>query len=442
MKTGLIFIFYCFYLVRVYGQEGELGQFDCNYSKAITVPFNYSENQVSVKPQLNQTVFYNYRDQYTFWYRITAKKNGKLNFQVAAVDNSDSYVVYVYQYNNTDFCNKLYNRKIKTFTSPVYAGNNGKGTADTSSQTIEVQEGNVYYISILNVSLNNCGHYFNLSYGADTLKVKALHLPCKKDIATVSVTKKVIPPIKDTVPKNNPVSIPVVKDTVKTTLPVLETKTISNNILCVAKDANSLNFINAKLTITDLDSREPISTVNQGAGQWSMVAEKDKKYKLKCTSFGYTDVEMSFDRSVGQTIELFLKPLKVGDNMVMKSIYFHPNTYALRRESSEELKKLLNYLLDNPNINIEIQGHTNGDNRIAKNKSYRDLGEEWNFQGSSKKLSLKRAEAIKKYLVNNGVTAERMIAKGYGGSKAIVINPETMEEGQKNIRVEVVILKN
>jgi len=114
----------------------------------------------------------------------------------------------------------------------------------------------------------------------------------------------------------------------------------------------------------------------------------------------------------------------------------------LKKESSEELQNFLGYLLNNPNINIEIQGHTNGDNKIAKNKAYRNLGEEWNFQGSAKKLSQKRAEAIKKYLATNGVAAERMVPKGYGGSRAVIKYPETMEEGQENIRVEVVILKN
>ena len=99
-------------------------------------------------------------------------------------------------------------------------------------------------------------------------------------------------------------------------------------------------------------------------------------------------------------------------------------------------------MTDNPSVKIEIQGHTNGDNKIYKNKAYENLGEEWNFKGSSKTLSLKRAEAIKKYLINNGIDSERLIPVGQGGHKPIIEHPETMEDGQRNIRVEVVILNN
>jgi len=74
-----------------------------------------------------------------------------------------------------DFCSKLYHRKIKPFAGPVYVDNGSTGT-DTASQTIEIHEGAVYYISVLNVSLNNCGHHFNLNYGVYNLKVKNIQL--------------------------------------------------------------------------------------------------------------------------------------------------------------------------------------------------------------------------------------------------------------------------
>ncbi len=126
----------------------------------------------------------------------------------------------------------------------------------------------------------------------------------------------------------------------------------------------------------------------------------------------------------------------------MKSIYFYPNTYALKQESSAELQNLLAFLTDNESLVIEIEGHTNGDRRISRNKAYEKMGEEWNFQGSAKKLSQKRAEAIKNYLVLNGIKAERLFPKGYGGEKMIVVGAKTTEEGQKNMRVEIVVLKD
>ena len=450
MRGHFFNFLYFFFAITCFGQTGELDRFDCNYSKEIIVPFNYSENAIPNKPQLNQVAFYSYRDQFTYWYKVVAKSNETLNFKVSAINDSDSYAVYVYQYNNGDFCSKLYNQKIKPITQPFYVGI-GSEQIVPKQNVLKVQKGNCYYISVLNTSLNNCGHYLNFSYGSkDTLKVKALHLPCKKDVTTIPVILKAAPGIK---PKLDSVIVPKakvliaeIKDSIK--VPIYKTdaetdlKALSSVVQFIVKDKNKLNVMNSNLIIINTDTKEYITIENKGLGKWETILEKDKKYKIKSTAFGYTDLEMYTDINKETIIELLMEPLKVGDNFIMKSIYFHPNTYALRRESIGELQALLNYMTNNASVSIEIQGHTNGDNRIYKNKAYQTLGEEWNFKGSSKDLSLKRSEVIKKYLVNNGIGEERLFPKGCGGSKPIIVTPETMEEGQRNIRVEVVILKN
>jgi outer membrane protein OmpA-like peptidoglycan-associated protein len=450
------------WVLPYYAQLGELERFDCTYSKEIIIPFNYSETHIDVKPQLNQVVFYSYRDQFTYWYKITAKSNNKLSLNITAINDSDSYVVYCYQYNNADFCTKLYNQKLKPITTPYYIGF-GSEKPDVVNQTLAIQKDNIYYVSVLNTSLNNCGHHLILSYGSDTLKVKAFHTPCKKDITSISITQKAVKPIvkvKDTVATLKPKIVPVIKDTVKTKEHIVEHKIINeptkqikdtvktsvqmieSKIDYVVKDQKKINRINSTITVVDLDTKESKSLINKGIGKWEMFFDKHKTYKIKCAAFGYKDLQLTVDLANQDSLELLLEPLKVGDNFIMKSIYFHPNTYALRNESNEELQRLLSYLTEDPSVTIEIQGHTNGDNKIYKNKAYEKLGEEWNFHGSSKNLSLKRSETIKNYLVHNGVAPERLFFVGQGGDKPIIKNPETMEEGQRNIRVEVVILKN
>lgn len=217
---------------------------------------------------------------------------------------------------------------------------------------------------------------------------------------------------------------------------------INLSIECVVKDNKSLKLINSKITVTELATKETALFTTNSMGSWKGTIKKDKKYKLLCTSIGYNNLEINIDSSKGKSIDVLLQALKAGDNFIMKNIYFHPNSFASKVESDEELKRLLDYLIENPEINIEIQGHTNGDKKIHKNKKFKDLGEEWNFRGTSKKLSAHRAETIKNYLIINGVAAERLTTKGMGGSKPIIEKPETMAEGEKNIRVEIVILKN
>ena len=126
----------------------------------------------------------------------------------------------------------------------------------------------------------------------------------------------------------------------------------------------------------------------------------------------------------------------------MHQIYFFPNTFALRKGSEPELKNLAKYLLANPDITIEVQGHTNGNNRILRNRAYRGLGKEWNFEGSAKKLSQYRARSIRQYLESQDIDPARISVKGYGGDRMIVKKPHTMEAAQKNIRVEVWITGN
>jgi outer membrane protein OmpA-like peptidoglycan-associated protein len=473
MALKKIFIAFCLLFTSyLFGQLGELERFDCTYSKEITLPFNYSETKSIVKPQLNQVVFYSYRDQFTYWYKITSKTDDKVNFKVSAINDSDSYVIFVYQYNNSDFCSKLYSQKIKPIAGSYYVGK-GSELVDLNFKTLSVKRDNIYYISVVNTSLNNCGHNFILNHKTDSLKVKAYHSPCKKDISVVSVTKdlnlKSIEVIIDKKTKSTRVtkdSVAEIKTAISPTITPFDFKSTEikpelkdsvkmvrnsedkiqhlsySKIICYTKDIKKLSPVNSQISALNLETREYSSFTSLGVGKWELVLENGIEYKIKSVALGYKELELKITNKVENELELLLEPLNVGDNFVMKSIYFHPNTFALRKESAGDLQKLLSFMLDNPLVTIEVQGHTNGNNKIYKNKAYEQLGEEWNFQGSSKKLSLYRSEAIKKYLVNNGIGEDRLVAAGKGGDKPIIENPETMEDGQRNIRVEVIILKN
>ncbi|MEO8761421.1 MAG: OmpA family protein [Bacteroidia bacterium] len=419
------------------------GNNDCTYSKEIIIPFNYSTDAVSnSKPQLNQTVFYSYRDQFSYWYKVIAKENATLHFKVNSINDSDEYVVYVYQYNEKDFCDKVYYHKVKAVKSSFFINTTSSDDPyDLSEKIFQAKKDNVYYISVLNTSLNNCGHNFYLITQKDTLRIKAIHLPCKRDIATLSAKKNALTtPIKQPeVVVAKIIEPPIVK---KDTVKVIPTNTVTT-LVCRIIDVTKKTPIDAMLLVTEQSSNEQIQITQTTKGIWSCVVEKDKMYKIKCTAFGYKNAMQTVTiDSINNTVDILLQPFKEGENFVMKTIYFFPNTYALKKSSYDELQKLLQFLLSNQTVHIEIQGHTNGDHHIAKNKAYSKLGEEWNYEGSAKRLSQKRAEAIKNYLETNGITSERLEAKGYGGKKPIIKDAQTNEEGQLNIRVEVSILKS
>ncbi|MFO8236012.1 MAG: OmpA family protein [Bacteroidales bacterium] len=107
----------------------------------------------------------------------------------------------------------------------------------------------------------------------------------------------------------------------------------------------------------------------------------------------------------------------------LDNVYFDVNKSTLRDESYEELNELLDYLQRRPDIRIEIAGHTD------------NVGSEEN----NMELSQHRANEVKKYLVNKGIDAERIEAKGYGETIPVAEN-STKEGRQKNRRTEVHII--
>jgi len=422
-------------------QNGELRKFDCSYAKEIIVPFDHDG-----KPLLNQKVFYSFRDQFTYWYKVVVKEDHILNFKVKALNDSDAYSVYVYTYNQPDFCDKVYYQKIFPVKATFFIG---KGASDINSneKSFPAKKGNAYYIGVLNTSINNCGHNFTLIYQKDTLRVDAIHLPCKRDVSSMSVNT---PAKKDSVvkvelPLKKIVTIPV---TVTTDTALMENKGPAFFKLNI----NTLNAknklpVDATVIVSEKTSSYPVDVFNLARGEFRVSLDAAKTYVIKTIALGYTQAEIIVNTAelVAQKKErqeILLDPIKQGQSFVLKSIYFVPNTFALRKESQAQLENLLEFLKMNKNTVIEIQGHTNGDNHIVKNKAYASLSEEWNFSGSSKKLSQKRSEAIKTYLMINGISETRLVAKGYGGQKYLIKDPESNDEAQKNIRVEVSVLKN
>ncbi|HEX5625805.1 MAG TPA: OmpA family protein [Saprospiraceae bacterium] len=124
--------------------------------------------------------------------------------------------------------------------------------------------------------------------------------------------------------------------------------------------------------------------------------------------------------------EKILKDLNkatVGQTIKIEKLYFETNSDTMTTESFTVLDEVYDYLNKNQKIRIEIGGHTN--NRCSEEFCAR--------------LSLRRAEAVKKYLVSKGITDNRIQCKGYGG-KNPVASKSTKEGRALNQRVVIRIL--
>ena len=109
-------------------------------------------------------------------------------------------------------------------------------------------------------------------------------------------------------------------------------------------------------------------------------------------------------------------------------IYFDLDKSNIRKDAIEPLEKIVEALVEYPNIKIEIGSHTDS----RQHRKYNKL------------LSQRRADATMAYLIKRGIAPERLTAKGYGESQ--LVNPCadavpcTEEEHQQNRRSTFVII--
>lgn len=114
--------------------------------------------------------------------------------------------------------------------------------------------------------------------------------------------------------------------------------------------------------------------------------------------------------------------IKVGDKIALNNIFFTTGSHYLTPESYQELNKLAQYLLRNPNLVIQINGHSDNSGIKFKNQ----------------KMSELRAREVFEYLIKKGVQ-NKMSFKGFGSSMPIASN-ETDEGKAKNRRVEFEVI--
>ena len=102
----------------------------------------------------------------------------------------------------------------------------------------------------------------------------------------------------------------------------------------------------------------------------------------------------------------------------MASIQFENGRAVLKESSYEILDLIADLFIENPEYRVEVQGHTD------------DLGQyDFNLD-----LSNRRAHSVRAYLVNQGVPASQLTARGYGSNKPIADNA-TKEGRNINTRV-------
>ncbi|MDB4655382.1 OmpA family protein [Flavobacteriales bacterium] len=196
-------------------------------------------------------------------------------------------------------------------------------------------------------------------------------------------------------------------------------------------DKETGKSLGAEFELIDLASSEVVVRSNSDkiSGNFLVTLPADHEYALNVSKDGYLFYSEHFSLAADQDfskpykLNVPLQPIKFGEKVILKNIFFETASYDLLPESKIELDKLVAFMNNNPSINIEIGGHTDNVGKPEDNQL----------------LSENRSKAVRQYLIDKSVVKERIQYKGYGEEQPRDSN-ETPEGRANNRRTEFKVL--
>src|SRR5690606_10085244 len=203
-------------------------------------------------------------------------------------------------------------------------------------------------------------------------------------------------------------------------------------LLLKVADSKTQAAISANVSLEGAEG-VPVSLtmVENGIYQATFRNQRPMQYQLNVRKEGYMYKSASIDVPAAGTQPntlrrmLSLDPLQTGYRSVLRNIYFDYGKATLKRESFTELEKLKQMLQENPNISVEISGHTDS----------------YGSKDFNKRLSENRAKAVVEYLIKAGIKRSQLTAKGYGEERPLASNDDDRDGREINRRVEFEILR-
>jgi outer membrane protein OmpA-like peptidoglycan-associated protein/tetratricopeptide (TPR) repeat protein len=198
------------------------------------------------------------------------------------------------------------------------------------------------------------------------------------------------------------------------------------------KDKSGEPAQDAKVEITYTESKEKEEVkVNNDDGSYAAIVkiERNQNVTLSVEGSGIAFNSRMISKKdqpapVVTKLNMETKETKQGEPFVINDIYYSTNSADIVTDSKIILDSFVEYLNENPSMEIEIGGHTD------------DVGDD----KANLALSSERAFEVMNYLAQKGVQTKRMTYKGYGETRPVASN--NSEEGRaRNRRTEFVIRK-
>ncbi|MCW2121133.1 OmpA family protein [Flavobacterium sp. 7A] len=183
----------------------------------------------------------------------------------------------------------------------------------------------------------------------------------------------------------------------------------------VVSDLDSNEVIGAAaINLYDKDHKVLGSTISDSNGYYTFAVKCGESYIVEAKKEHYEsneDITIIANKSGESTLPLTLTKdgchLIVGADLAkcfnIKMIYFDLDKSKIRKDAALELEKILDVLQQYPKVKIDIRSHTDCRQTAKYNEA----------------LSDRRAKSTMGWLVNNGIAASRLTAKGYGESQLV-----------------------
>ena len=196
-------------------------------------------------------------------------------------------------------------------------------------------------------------------------------------------------------------------------------------------DAATGQKVSAQIQVIDLQTGEAVAaTTSDGrTGAYMVSLPAATNYAIHASAKGYLFHSQNIDLAPGTTVwreidaSIALSRIESGQLIALRNVFFATGKSDLLPASQVELDKVAALLKANPTIGVELGGHTDNVGSAEDNL----------------RLSQARAEAVMRYLVGQGIEAQRLTPKGYGESRPVADNA-TEEGRQQNRRTELKIL--
>lgn len=185
----------------------------------------------------------------------------------------------------------------------------------------------------------------------------------------------------------------------------------------------------ATLTLQALeDSTEYHTITDFSTGEYLLCLTQGKQWRLSAQANGYffhsENIDLRNQDLAYQHRDIMLLPIQKGAKISLNNVFFDTDKASLKQESIIELEQVKLLLLHNPSLKISLSGHTDNKGTASHNQA----------------LSEARARAVYDWLIKQGISPQRLSAKGYGETVPTATN--ATEEGRtQNRRTELKVIE-